>query len=158
MRGSGFLLCDALQVLKVSKSATWTLHDNRGKRHSAGMRQRDMSCGDSHSCSPLGGPACEMNRRPLAWLPANLDLLPTDAAADSSAQSLGRCLLSCKTGGKALFRGFFAQAVGDFAWSEDPMKEAVTKSGDAVPYSVNLRHVRANPQNHPSIVTSGNQE
>lgn len=162
MRGSGFLLCDALQMLKVSKSATWAFHDDSGKRHPAGMCQREMSPGHSHGCCPLGGPAREMNRRPLARLAANLDLLPTDATADSCAQRLCCRFLGGKAGGKTLFRGFFAEAVGDFARSEDPVKEAVTKTGDTVPYSVNLCHVRADPQNHLSIVTPkvcpGNRE
>jgi len=158
MRRSGFLLCDALHTLRVSKSATWTFHNNRGKRHPAGMCERKMRCGDSHCFRPVGGPAGEMDRRPLPRLPADLDLLPTDAAADSRTQSLCGRFLGGKAGGETLFRGFFSQAIGDFARSIDTVKEPVTKTGDAVPYSVNLCHVRADPQNHPSIVTPGNQE
>src|SRR6185437_11573158 len=96
-------------------------YDRHGQVAAVGKAEVHVS--HAHGRCALQRSAAQVQSGPLAGLAFNLNLCPTDAAADSGAKGLGGCLFCCKARGEALPGTFFSQTVGDLARSKDSMRE-----------------------------------
>ena len=112
------------------------------------MANGECSLGRSDPVGDLGRTAVKAKRGTAARTADHLDFQPVHAPADSGSQRFGGGLFGGKTGGKALGRIAFPQAILLLSRSENPIKKARSEPVHRFLDSTDLNHIDSGSHDH----------
>src|SRR5258706_15625536 len=110
------------------------------------VRQREQQAAPAPALPDLSRAPRQDERRRLFPFPANLELAPADAEAQSGAQGLEPRFLGREARGEVRRRIAPPAAVGDLALGEHALQEVVLPALDQLPHPRDAHEIHADPR------------